>query len=245
MRSLSGAGRRRRSAVRHRAGRRRPRAGRCGCSGCRVSRAVTEVRACARIWSKVPESTMTPSRMMLIRSARASTSVRMWLESRIEGPGLLGRDLVLEDGLHQWVQPEVGSSRTSSSTSEASAATMATFCRLPLEWLRPFFVGSARSARAGGRAGPRRGHAERAEQVDRLPAGHPRPQGHIAGDIRQPAVQRHGIPPGSPPRRLTEPPSARSSRGPPGSRSTCRRHWGRAARAPHRRVPAGRARSVP
>ena len=139
---------------------------------------------------------MTPSRMMLIRSARASTSVRMWLESRIERPRAFSA------AISSWKtasisgsSPEVGSSRTSSSTSEASAATMATFAGCPWSSCGPSSSGRARSARAGGRAGPRRGHRGACRAGRSPPAGHP---GHrdIAGDIRQPAVQRHGIPPG-------------------------------------------------
>ena len=51
------------------------------------------------------------------------------------GPPVLARllDAVLEDRLHERIEPEVGSSSTSNSTSEASAATSATFWRLPFE----------------------------------------------------------------------------------------------------------------
>ena len=48
--------------------------------------------------------------------ARGTSSTQSWNTASISGSS-----------------PEVGSSRTSSSTSEASAATSATFCRLPLE----------------------------------------------------------------------------------------------------------------
>ena len=71
----------------------------------------------------------------MTRSASRSTSLRMWLDSSTVVPAAapLG-DAVGEDLLHQRVQPggrlvqhqqvDVGA---------ASAATSATFCRLPLE----------------------------------------------------------------------------------------------------------------
>ena len=50
-------------------------------SGGAASSAVTEVRVRWRSSARVPDSTMRPARMMLTRSASASTSARMWLDS--------------------------------------------------------------------------------------------------------------------------------------------------------------------
>ena len=72
--------------------------------------------------------------MMLTRSQSSSTSARMWLDSSTVCPESR------KASTYSWKtdsmigsRPEVGSSSTSSSTSEASAATSATFWRLPLE----------------------------------------------------------------------------------------------------------------
>ena len=37
--------------------------------------------------------------------------------------------------------------------------------------------------------------AQPAEQVDDLATGQVGPEGHVAGDVGEPAVQRHGLPP--------------------------------------------------
>ena len=93
-----------------------------------------EVRVRWRISASVPVSTARPCRMIVTRSQSASTSARMWLESRTVRPR---RRSSL---MHCWKtssisgsRPDVGSSRISSSTSEARAATRPTFCLLPLE----------------------------------------------------------------------------------------------------------------
>jgi hypothetical protein len=72
--------------------------------------------------------------MIVTRSHNASTSARMWLDSRTVRPSWRAASM------HSWncasisgSRPEVGSSITYSSTSDASAATSATFCRLPFE----------------------------------------------------------------------------------------------------------------
>ena len=117
-----------------------------------------------------------------IASHSASTSDRMWLDSSIVRPR--ARSLVLrafpEHGLHQRVESlDVGSSRISSSASEASAATSATFCRFPLEYaarlLRRIEIEALQQL------GPALGvqpAAQPAEQVDDFAAGQVRPQGH-------------------------------------------------------------------
>ena len=72
--------------------------------------------------------------MMLTRSQSASTSARMWLDSSTVRPS------ALSSRMQSWntasisgSSPDVGSSRMSSSADDASAATSATFWRLPLE----------------------------------------------------------------------------------------------------------------
>ena len=118
--------------------------------------AITVVRVRWRRSARVPLCTLTPARMMLTRSHNASTSARMWLESSTVPP------CARKSSTHCWKtasisgsRPLVGSSSSSSSTSLASAATRATFCRLPLEYWRPRLVGSSsnRSSRCS-RRGP-------------------------------------------------------------------------------------------
>jgi hypothetical protein len=72
--------------------------------------------------------------MIVTRSASASASDRMWLDSSTVRPArrssaTQSRKTASISGS----RPEVGSSSTSSSASLASAATSATFCLLPLE----------------------------------------------------------------------------------------------------------------
>ena len=100
---------------------------------CTVSAAI-DVRVRWRSSASVPVSTVRPARMIVTRSHSASTSARMWLESRTVRPAARA------SSMHAWKtasisgsSPEVGSSRMSSSASEASAATSATFWRLPFE----------------------------------------------------------------------------------------------------------------
>ena len=86
--------------------------------------------------------------------------------------------------------PDVGSSRISSSASEASAATNPTFWRLPFEYVRALLrrveletleqlVAAVHVEIA----------AQATEQVDHLAAGELRPQAELAGHVRQAAVQ--------------------------------------------------------
>ena len=109
--------------------------GRCSRpAGTMSTSATTDVRVRCRSWAIVPDSTTTPCRMMLTRSHRASTSDRMWLLSSTVRPSarnasMWSRNVASISGS----SPAVGSSSSSSSTSLASAATRATFCRLPLE----------------------------------------------------------------------------------------------------------------
>jgi hypothetical protein len=86
--------------------------------------------------------------MIVTRSASFSTSAKMWLESSTERPSALtSRIDSVKAASMRGSRPDVGSSSSRSSAVEANAATRATFCRLPLEYARAFFVGS-RSNRA-------------------------------------------------------------------------------------------------
>ena len=72
--------------------------------------------------------------MMLTRSHSASTSARMWLDSSTVRPSaLISRMQSWKTASISGSRPDVGSSRISSSASEASAATRPTFCRFPFE----------------------------------------------------------------------------------------------------------------
>ena len=75
-----------------------------------------------------------PARMMLTRSHSASASARMWLDSSTVRPSArTSRMQSWNTASMSGSRPDVGSSRISSSASEARAATSATFCRLPFE----------------------------------------------------------------------------------------------------------------
>ncbi len=140
---------------------------------------VIDVRVRWRSSCERAVSTVRPARMMLTRSHSASTSARMWLESSTVRPrrALVLRRTSWNTASISGSSPEVGSSRISSSTSEASAATSATFWRLPLEYARPFFVRVELEALeqlvAARGVEPA---AQPAEQVDHLAAGEVRPQ---------------------------------------------------------------------
>ena len=138
-----------------------------------------------------------PARMIVTRSHSASTSARMWLDSSTVVPAARRSSTHARNtSSMSGSSPDVGSSRISSSTSAASAATSATFCRLPFEYVRPFLVGS--SSKRSSSAARRRGieaAAQPAEQVDRLAAGEVGPEVHVAGDVREPPVQRDRVAP--------------------------------------------------
>ena len=156
-----------------------------------------------------------------MRSRGASASLRMWLESsRVAPPARSSRTHSRNVSSMSGSRPLVGSSSRKSSTREASAATSATFCRLPLEYDRAFFVGSrSNSSRSSSRRARVVAALQPPEQVDRLAAGEARPQRDVAGHVREPRVQR-----------------ARPATGPARAPARCRR----------RPVPspAARARSV-
>ena len=129
--------------------------------------------------------------MMLTRSASASTSARMWLDSSTVRPSSRARRTCsVKTTSMSGSSPEVGSSRTSSSAREARAATRATFCRLPLEYARAFLVGSrakasSSCARRAGSTSPR----SRASRSIVSPPVRPGPQRDVARHVGQPPVQ--------------------------------------------------------
>ena len=222
-----------------RAGRARP--GRRVQAGRRrsASSAATEVRVRCRSSASVPVSTVRPARMMRhpvaqrldlgedvarqqhgAAARRATSSMHSRNTSSISGS-----------------RPDVGSSRTSSSTSEASAATSATFCRLPLEYVRALLgrveLEPLEQLARGAVVEPA---AQPAEQVDHLAAGEVRPQRRRrrarrraagAGPRRRARGRRRAA---APCRR----PGA-AARAAPGSSWTCRRRWARGSRAPRPR----------
>ena len=103
-------------------------------SGSRSVSTVIDVRVRWRSSDSVPVSTVLPARMIVTRSHSFSTSARMWLESSTVRP--CSRISSMQDwktASFSGSRPEVGSSSTNSSASEASAATSATFWRLPFE----------------------------------------------------------------------------------------------------------------
>ena len=98
------------------------------------STACTRVRVRWRSSARLPLSTMRPARTMLTRSQAFSTSLRMWLDSSTVRPSAFRAVSSLwKTSSMSGSSPAVGSSSTSSGTPLASAATRATFCRLPLE----------------------------------------------------------------------------------------------------------------
>ena len=83
---------------------------------------------------RVPDCTVRPALMMVTRSHSASTSARMWLDNRTLRPSSRSSRTTSWNTISiNGSRPDVGSSSRYSSTSEANAATSATFCRLPLE----------------------------------------------------------------------------------------------------------------
>ncbi len=123
----------------------------------------------------------------------------MWLESSTVVPGrhLLG------DALARTPAPSAGRARTSARRAPAgrrpprSAATSATFCRLPLEYARPFLVGSRSKRSSSSSRRLARGSAPRIRSSMSM-VSPPDRFGHSAtspGHVGEPAVDRHGVPP--------------------------------------------------
>src|SRR5665648_342601 len=100
------------------------------------SRVVTcrVVRVRCRSVARLPDSTIRPARMIETVSQSASASARMWLDSSTVPPAVvISRTTSWNTVSISGSSPLVGSSSRKSSTSAASPATIATFCRLPLE----------------------------------------------------------------------------------------------------------------
>ena len=183
--------------------------------------------------------TVRPARMMLTRSQSASTSARMWLDSSTVRPSAFtSSDALLEDRLHQRVEPgrrlveqqqlDVGRERRRPARPSAGC---------PWSRCGAFFVGSSskRSSSSARRVGSRPPRSRPSRSID-LAAGEVGPQGHVAGHVGEPAVQRRR-------RRATGRRRAgvdrrrrrrAAGRAAPGSWWTCRRRSARGSRAPRR-----------
>ena len=170
-----------------------------------ASSAVTDVRVRWRSSASEPVSTVLPLRMMLTRSHSASTSLRMWLESRTVRPAvaLLGHALA--------GRPPPSAGRARRSARPGSAGRRRRRRRRPgrpsggCPWSRygPSWSGPARTARAARRApGLVEAAAQPAVQVDDLAAGEVAPQGDVSGDVRDAAVQLDRVAPGVPAEQL-------------------------------------------
>ena len=90
---------------------------------------------------------------MLTRSHSASTSARMWLDSSTVRPSRDLADVLLEDRLHQRVEARRSALEDEQLDVDASAATSATFCRLPLEYVRAFLQVEVEALKQVGRGG--------------------------------------------------------------------------------------------
>ena len=136
--------------------------------------------------------------MMLTRSESASASLRMWLLSSTVRPwARSSRTQPRNVSSISGSSPLVGSSSRNSSASVARAATRATFCRLPLEYVRAFLRGvQLEQLQQPVAPGGVLAALQPAQQVDHLAAGQVRPQRHVARDVGQPAVQRRHVAPG-------------------------------------------------
>ena len=159
----------------------------------------TVVRVRWRSSSKVPVSAVRPARMIVTWSHSASTSERMWLDSRTVPPAACAsRTHVLEDGRHQRVeagrglveQVQLDVGRRTPPPARPSAGCP--WSRRGTSWSGRAGSARCRSARRAWSSPPRR----RAEQVDHLAAGEVRPQVHLAGHVREAAVQVGGVAPG-------------------------------------------------
>ena len=161
------------------------------------SSARTEVRVRCRSSASVPVSTVRPARMMLTRSQSASTSARMWLDSSTVRPWpCSSADALAEHLLHQRVQ--AGGRLVQQEQLDVGGERGDQRDLLPVALgVRPAFLVGSRSKRSSSSARRARVQpaAQPAEQVDHLAAGQVRPQRHVAGHVRQPAVQRRSRPP--------------------------------------------------
>ncbi len=146
----------------------------------------------------VPVSTTRPARTMLTRSAVASTSDRMWLDSSTVRPSARAwDDLLLEHLLHQGVEAggrlveeqegDVGGEGGDEGDLLAVALGVraALLGRVELERLEQLVA-----------LAPVDPAPEPSEQVDDLTAGEVGPQDDIARDVGELAVQLGGVVPG-------------------------------------------------
>ena len=166
--------------------------------GSRSTSAEIVVRVRWRNSAMVPLSTMRPARTMLIRSHRASTSARMWLANRTVRPVLsILLDAHPELGLHQRIEPSSRLVENQEFDVEARAATRATFWRFPLEYVRPFLVGS-RSKRWSSCSflADIEPAAKPTQQVDHLATGQVGPQRHVTRHVGESPMEFGGVGPG-------------------------------------------------
>ncbi len=181
-------------------------------AGTSTSSAVTDVRVRWRSSASDPDCTVRPARMIETSSHSASTSARMWLDSNTVRPSRR------TSRMHRWnsdsisgSRPDVGSSSTSSSARDASAAIRATFWRLPLEYVRARLVGSSsnRATSSSRRAGSKSPRIRPSRSMVSPPVslGHSETSpGTYASRRCNATASAHGSPPSS----STRPPSARS-----------------------------------
>ncbi len=157
-----------------------------------------DVRVRCRMLASVPVSTARPSRMMVTRSQSASTSARMWLDSRTVRPSrccssrITWRKTSSISGsrpggrLVEDEQLDVGGERGDEGDllPVALGVGPALLARVEVEALQQ--LGAAPGVEAA---------AEPAEQVDDLAAGQVGPQRDVAGHVREAAVQFRGVAP--------------------------------------------------
>ena len=157
------------------------------------------LRRRCRSSARLPDSTVRPSRMIVTRSARRSTSLRMWLDSSTVVPAATRSATHAANTCSiSGSSPEVGSSSTSRSTSAAKRRDQRDLLPVALG------VGPAPPGRVEPEAfqqllaAPvaRVGAAHAQQQVDRLAARQVGPQGDVAGHVGQPAVDGDAVAPG-------------------------------------------------
>ena len=213
--------------------------------GRRVSASIV-IRVRWRSSASEPVSTVRPARMIVTRSHSASTS-----DEDVAGEQHGAARARARSATHarktssiSGSRPEVGSSRISSSTSDAKRGDQrdllpvalgvraALLRRVELEALQQLLAAPLVQAAA-----------QPAEQVDRLAAAEVGPQRHVARHVGEPPVQRGRVAPRVAAqqrhRARVVPAAARAARG---SSSTCPRRSGRGSRAPRPRRRRGRAR---
>ena len=140
---------------------------------------------------------------MVTRSARASTSLRMWLRQQHGAAELAQpRDVLAEDLFHQRVQPGGGLVEHSSSAAPVSASQSAairtTFAGCPWSRCGSAWLGRGRTARAARRgrvASPSPPGVAAGRSGRGLAARKLGPELDVAGHVGQPPMKRDGIGP--------------------------------------------------